>query len=694
MEKKNIKISIRNIFCNTLKSSKITYIILLMVFTFPMLLIIIGKIEPQKLNISIGDAAPYDIRSPKDVVDELTTERLKKEASDNVEPVYRVNPSVQMKMKSDIQDFFNIIRDVKSYENISVSKKANLVKDQGNIELSQREYLTAVRMDNKTLNSLENNIYDIINQIMSLGVKEDALDYEKQNVIDVFKSLDMGTDEMNLGIAIVNNTMKPNKYLDAEETQKAKAEEAEKIEPIIVKEGQIIVRKGEKVSQNAYNVIKEADLLKEEGNFQVSTIMGTLLLILLMEGIIGIYLYYFDKDVLNTSKGFILILIIILTVIISTGVNNISHYIMPVATAAMLISIVINSRLALIVNLLLSFLIGLVMGTDESIMFMFMIGGSVGAFSAMKPAQRYNIFLSGLIIGVVNILAIVSFSLIKKVEVIDIIIRCGYGLLNGILCAILTIGTLPIWENVFKILTPLKLLELLNLNQPLLKRLLMEAPGTYHHSIVVGNLSEGAAEAIGANGLLAKVGAYYHDVGKLKRPYFFKENQIGMDNPHDKLNPTLSTMIITNHTKDGLALAEKYNIPKEIKDIILQHHGDTIVAYFYYKALKEGDPKNVKVQDFRYKGPKPQTKEAAIVMLADSCEAAVRSLKEPNKGKIEEMVRNIVKGKLDDGQLRECDLTFKDLNTITNTFCNILLGIFHDRIEYPDIKLKDIKGAE
>ncbi|WP_109840632.1 HDIG domain-containing metalloprotein [Schnuerera ultunensis] len=324
-------------------------------------------------------------------------------------------------------------------------------------------------------------------------------------------------------------------------------------------------------------------------------------------------------------------------------------------------------------------------------MTMYLIGGSVGAFLVIKQQQRYNILINGLLIGISNLLTILSFGLIKKLEFMDILIKGGYGFLNGIFCAILTIGTLPIWENVFEVLTPLKLLELSNPNQALLKRLLIEAPGTYHHSIIVGNLSERAAEVVGADPLISRVGAYYHDIGKLIRPYFFKENQLGSDNPHDKLQPNMSTLIITNHIKDGVALGKKNRLPKEIIDIIAQHHGDTVVFYFYHKA-KENELSEVKIEDFRYLGPKPQTKEAAIVMLADSTEAAVRSIKEPTKKNIEEMIRNIIKGKLEDGQLEECDLTLKNLNTIANAFSSVMMGIFHERIEYPNLDLVKEKG--
>lgn len=666
--------------------------IIVFAFTLILFLMIINNIEPKKIKVRVGDIAPDNIIATKDIVDKKATEKLKQEAMDRVEPRYRITPSVQMKMKNDIKVYFNTVRDIKTYENISVNKKVQMLKEQSNIELSQREHTISVRMDNKIINNLENTIYEVVNQIMSVGIKEEELEYEKESLKNIFESLEITKDEKELGISIINTTIQPNKFTDVEATQKKKMEEAEKIEPVIVKESQMIVRKGDSIDENILDLIKESGLLKEKEGIDFSTAIGTLIILLFIDAIIGLYLYYFNKDALNTSTILILAITIVSTVAISKGVYSISPYIIPIAAVPMLLAIIINPRLALIINFVLTFLIGLIFNLDEVILAMFLIGGSIGAFSIINSSQRYNIFFNGLIVGIINVLTILSFSLIKKADVVNTLIKCGYGILNGVLCSILTIGTLPIWENVFQILTSLKLLELSNPNQPLLKKLMLEAPGTYHHSVLVGNLSEGAAEAIGANPLIARVGAYYHDVGKLKRPYFFKENQFNLDNPHDKLNPTLSTLIITNHTKEGLELADKYKLPREIKDIIVQHHGETVVAYFYYKALQSENSDNVKIEDFRYKGPKPQTREAALIMLADSAEAAVRSIKEPNKGKIEEMVRNIIKGKLEDGQLEECDLTLKDLNTIANTFCTILLGIFHDRIEYPKLDLKEIKG--
>lgn len=259
-------------------------------------------------------------------------------------------------------------------------------------------------------------------------------------------------------------------------------------------------------------------------------------------------------------------------------------------------------------------------------------------------------------------------------------------LIASILSGIFTIGFLPVFESVFDVVTTIKLLELANPNNPLLKRLLTEAPGTYHHSMLVANLSELAAEAIGANSVFARVACYYHDVGKLKRPYFFRENQMGGINPHDKIGPTLSTLIITSHVKDGVELAKEYKIPKAIQDIIIQHHGSSLVKYFYITMKNSTDkPEDVLEDDFRYQGADPLSKEAGIIMLADGVEAAVRSIKEPNKEKIEKMVDSIIKARLDSGHLDNSDLTLRDLKDIKEAFLKGLSGIYHERIEYPKL---------
>ncbi len=268
-------------------------------------------------------------------------------------------------------------------------------------------------------------------------------------------------------------------------------------------------------------------------------------------------------------------------------------------------------------------------------------------------------------------------------------------LVNGPLSAVLAVGSLPIFETVFGILTPIRLLELSNPEHPLLHRLLLEAPGTYHHSIMVGNLAEAAAMAIGADSLLARVGAYYHDIGKIKRPYLFTENQVfDMENPHDRMSPSLSSTAIISHVKDGVELAREHKVPEQIIDFIKEHHGTGLASYFYAKAAEEAAAKSEKPPEewtFRYEGPRPHSKETAIVMLADSIEAATRSLSRPTPARIESVVRKIIQERLFDRQLDKSDLTLRELDTIAETFVQVLTGLFHTRIKYPNLRNNDNK---
>lgn len=660
--------------------------LLLVIFTAILFFITIHKLETNKFNLKIGDIATTNIRATKDLEDIYTTEKLKIDAMNKVEPRYRISPSVQMTMKNTIKDFLDTTRDIKAQESISINKKAHLLNEKQELGLSSKEIYIALRMDYKSLNNFENNLMDLINQVMGNGIKETELEYEKENLVKTFESLDMKDEEKQLGLLLMNATIRANEFLDKAETDRRKEEEAKKIETVILKENEIIASQGTTIGERELELIRESGLLKEDNKIPIGVIIGTVMLISLGMSIIVGYIYLFNNEILYNNRLLILLIIILSSIIICKEMYLISPYIMPVATAALLISMLIEPKLGLLVNMFLSFFLGFILRLDASTITMYMISGGIAALIAIKQEQRYNILLNGFIVGAINLLALTSFKLAKGVGGIDSVTTAGYSFLNGIIAAILTLGSLPVWENAFSVLTTLKLLELSNPNQPLLKKLLLEAPGTYHHSILVGNLSEAAAESISANPLLARVASYYHDIGKTIRPYYFAENQFGMENPHNKLEPMQSTTIITSHTIDGMALGKEKKLPKEIIDIIEEHHGNTAVAYFYYKA-KELDI-DISIDAFRYKGRKPQTKEAAIVMLADSSEAAVRSMKDLTKEKIEDMVRKVVQGKLKDEQLDECNVTLKEIEIIIHSFVNVLTGIYHDRIEYPNVEEK------
>jgi len=400
---------------------------------------------------------------------------------------------------------------------------------------------------------------------------------------------------------------------------------------------------------------------------------------------------YFYK----TKKLLLLVLIMLLALIFAKPIGVLSIYLIPIATGAMLLALLLEARLALITNAILSILIAIMAGNDFMLLVMGLAGGTAGVLTMVNTRQRGKIFFSGLVVGVSNVAIIISFGLIGNHQTLHVLQDAGMGMLGGILCAVLAIGTLPFWEYSFSILTSVKLIELSNPSHPLLKRLLMESPGTYHHSIVVGNLAEAAVNAIGGDGLLVRVGAFYHDIGKVKRPYFFKENQFMGENPHDKLAPSLSALIITGHVKDGVETAEQNKLPEEIIAFIKEHHGTTLAAYFFHKAKKEyGDPKMIDEMMYRYPGPVPQSRETAVLMLADSAEAAVRSLESPNRDKIEQTVKKIIQTKLDDGQLEDSQLTLTELKEIRQVFTQMLAGIMHERIKYPEMDLKELKGGK
>lgn len=680
--KANEKNSIKKLL--TFYNKKLFIGLLLVIFTAILFFITIERYEAKKLDIKIGDLAKDDIRSTKEFVDEYATDILKSDVANNVTPKYRISPSIQMQMKDKISTFLDTVRDIKLQNNISISKKGDILLESTDLNLSKGQLITALNMDFRTLNDFENLIIDLVNQMMGRGIREEELAYENENLKETFNSLSITEEQKALGLTLILETIKPNETIDIIETEKIRQEEISKVKPVLVKQNELIAQKGDKIDEHKLSLIKESGLLKENNKTPFKTYFGMGFLLCLSIFFLVYYIYLFNKSILYTNKIIILLLVMTLTIIISQGFSIISTYLIPISAGSLLIAILIEPKLALISHLFLVAFLGYNLKLDTNIIFMFIISGGIGVLTSTRQNQRYSVLLKGLYISAINILVISSYGFIQDLEFKELMIRNFFGLINGILSGIITLGSLPLWENVFSVLTPLKLLELSNPNQPLLRQLLIEAPGTYHHSLMVGNLSEAAAEVIGADPLLTRVGSLYHDIGKTKKPYYFKENQFGMENPHDKLNPIHSTHIIKNHTLDGIQMAKHKKLPKEIIDIIEEHHGDTLVAYFYYKAKEED--RDVKLEDFRYSGRRPQTKEAALVMLADSTEAAVRSLKNPTKESIDEMVTKVVKGKLNDGQLDECNITNKDITNIIDIFTSILIGIYHDRIEYPNME--------
>lgn len=691
-KKKNILKSYR------FKQIAIGVFIFLIIYGF-----VASSITPQRYNLSVGEFSNVDIISPKDVTDEYETDRLIEQAQKDSGDVYTPDKSVQQHAISDVNAFFDTVNEIKTNQTLDEKSKVERLKSESSRilddTLADDDYISAMKASTDDLRILREKVIESLNYTFEQKINNDENDLKakKQDFLLSMANLKLNKELRNFGTSIGFILIKPNMVFDSKATKEKQDDAKDKIKPVVIRKYQKIVGRGEEVTEGHIAILKKLGLLEKQNGIDLMSYIGIGILIILMECLVVLYLYRFVPDILKSQSKLILIGIIAIIELLFAKfifIYNISGFLIPTAFAAMMIAILIQPRVALVVNIALSAFITLMTGYNIDIFMVAIIGGSAGAIFITRIHQRNDLVKVGVLVSAANILSILGTSMVNSALTTTVFWQSLLGIINGGLSAIFTIGLLPFCETTFDIVTPLKLLELSNPNQPILKRLLFEAPGTYHHSIIVGNLAEAGVDAIGGNSLLARVGSYYHDIGKIKRPYFFKENQLTNENPHDKITPSLSTLIITNHIKDGVELGKKYKLPTIVTDIIKQHHGTTLVKYFYVKAVN--DPEfhhEVKEMQYRYEGPKPNSRESAVILLADSVEAAVRSISSPAKLNIEEMVRRIIKDKLEDNQLDECNLTLKDINVMTAAFLNVLNGIYHDRIEYPELETNE-KGGE
>ncbi|EKX79259.1 membrane protein containing HD superfamily hydrolase domain [Clostridium botulinum CFSAN001628] len=553
-----------------------------------------------------------------------------------------------------------------------------------------------LNLDKSELKSMQDVLIKVISDVYeNVNISDDS---QKDNAQDIKKAQEYVYSKIKmskitnplrqLAINIAYSEIKPNFYYDKEKTEELKKETLKNTPPVMIKKDQTIVKEGEPVSKYQLDLLKDIGLLNNNNNFEWYIFIGLGVLIVLVLFIQYVYIYKFYNEVFNDLNSLVLIsLNNCIAILLARSIYTISPFLIPLASIPMILTLLLNYKISLVTSLVNCILIAVAVNFEVEIILIAIMSAVLGSTILRKMQERNDILYASSYIAIINVILTFSAGFLLSNSVIDVSKKALFTLIGGVLSAILTIGLLPLFENLFDIVTTIKLLELSNPNNPLLKKLLLEAPGTYHHSILVGNLAEVAAEVVNGNPVLARVSAYYHDIGKTKRPYFFKENQIGRENPHDKISPNLSTLIITSHVKDGLELAKEYKIPKVIQDIIQQHHGTSLVKYFYITMKNNSErPEDVNEEDFRYQGPIPKSKEAAIIMLADGVEAAVRSINEPTKGKIEEMVNKIIKARLDEGQLDDCDLTLKEIGLIRDAFLKVLISIYHQRIEYPEDK--------
>ncbi|EJP6472873.1 HDIG domain-containing protein [Clostridium botulinum] len=681
------------------KDNKLKKLLVFFITFLFMYVVLATSFITKKYDLKEGDIARVDIKAPREIKDEVSTKARLQQALESVPIQYTKRTEVKTEILNDINSFFSQVDSLKD-KKIDEKQKIQQIDQNGKINISERELIQILNLDKTELKSMQDVLIKVISDAYeNVNISEDS---QKDNAQDIKKAQEYVYSKIKMSkitnplrqltLNIAYSEIKPNFYYDKEKTEELKKETLKNTPPVMIKKDQIIVKEGEPVSKYQLDLLKDVGLLNNNNNFEWYIFIGLAVLIILVLFIQGIYIYKFYNEVFNDLNSLILVsLNNCIAILLARSMYTISPFLIPLASIPMILTLLLNYNISLFNSLVNCILIAVAVNFEVEIILIAIMSAVLGSTILRKMQERNDILYASSYIAIINVILTFSAGFLLSNSVIDVSKKALFTLIGGVLSAILTIGLLPLFENLFGIVTTIKLLELSNPNNPLLKKLLVEAPGTYHHSILVGNLAEVAAEVVNGNPVLARVSAYYHDIGKTKRPYFFKENQIGKENPHDKISPNLSTLIITSHVKDGLELAKEYKIPKVIQDIIQQHHGTSLVKYFYITMKNNSErPEDINEEDFRYPGPIPKSKEAAIIMLADGVEAAVRSINEPTKGRIEEMVNKIIKARLDEGQLDECDLTLKEIGLIREAFLKVLVSIYHQRIEYPEDKwMKD-----
>ena len=647
-------------------------------------------------NIIENGISKRDIIAQKTltVEDVKRTEQHRKEVAQKIEPV--MAPAEDDFIKTNLQTLQSSVMQIRR-KNVELAiKKEELGILFDLSDNSKRDFIInfLLKADDNILHEVFDKSNLTLTNILHDGITEK--DYERDNIDQIILNnmvSNVSKRQVSVIKAMLEQVIVPNLVVDEFATEIARKNAQNSVKPyeVVFQKGDKILFEGEPVTRLKRDALRQAGYNVYQLNWQglsaiyIIVFIGTFLFLS--------YMKFFEKDFMQprylSIAAFLSLLIALIGVLIPTGF---SPYVIPIPAFLILLSIFTKPRIAFVASvILLSVMsIGYQYNIQYLVAFLLLSILSAIAVSQIRYAERVDVIKTGFYIGIAGLIIVLSIYILEKclIEVDNVLLlkNCVYILFNGIFSAVIASGLMPLFESAFKIITPYGLAELGDHNQKLLKRLQMDAPGTYHHSLMVSNLCEAAAEAIGADPILARVGALYHDIGKLKRPLFFVENQsyFLIENPHNKFTPRISKMIITAHPKDGLEIAKEYHLPQVIQNFIIQHHGEGLASYFYNQAVKEEGAENVKEEQFRYPGPKPNSKETAILMIADAVESAVRSLKNPTPEEIEGMINKIIVERLNDGQLSDSPLTLKDIKTIASTFSRILRGMQHNRIKYQE----------
>ncbi|WP_407941594.1 HD family phosphohydrolase [Metabacillus schmidteae] len=715
MKKKNSnskEVKKTNKILEKFKDYRFLHVLLYAILAIVLFVALYSNVKPETLDIELFTVSEETIYAPTTVEDKVETERKRQEAYDSVEDQYVLKKEISEKQVDLISSIFDTVIEVR--KEVAGTQDSTKMTMEKQVEEVQEKLTASINSkipgetflpllettDDAEVVLAKDAVVTAVNNIMSKEIPIVQLTEAKKQVEEELQYTSMRTEINESATFLARFAITPNYVFDLEATEELRQSASDEVKEAQIKQGQILVEENELINREIYRKLGLVGLLDDQQSMKPFLGLGIFVL-LIISGVV----YFFEKKDSPISKknNFLLLycLIFAITILLMKIISlfqkiDYTHigYIVPVAMGVMLVKLLLNERLAIWTSMIFAVCGSVIFNEGVTGSFNFSIGiyYLFGCLAAVLFLGEHNlrskILQAGLFVAGINILALTAIMLIRNGGYSNVEISSYFimACVSGLVSSVLTIGFMPFFETGFGILSTMKLIELSNPNHPLLRKILTETPGTYHHSVMVANLSESACEAIGANGLLARVGAYYHDIGKTKRPQYFIENQMNIENPHNKLSAQLSKNIIIAHVTDGVDMLKKHKMPKEFIDIAEQHHGTTLLKYFYHQAKQSND--SIYEEEFRYPGPKPQTKEIAIISIADSVEAAVRSMANPTPEKIEKLVKSIISDRLQDHQLDECDITLKELDIIAKSFCESLKGIFHSRIEYPELTKK------
>lgn len=651
------------------------------------------NIIPLAVEVREGEVSLRTERSPRKLTytSQVQTKAEREKSAERVQEVVEIDPSMVQKQRAGLTGLLQNISAARNAPGQSVDQRKSQLARLGQPSLEEPSITALAALDDTRWYGVSSEAQRLLWDTLKDRLPEWRVP-EVVRELPLRVSDQLNESERTLAVDLASRFVAGNLVPNREATARLRKEAEEAVAPV-----QITVEKDETVLREG-QVVTAADIEKLDllGLRNPTTdwrkVGAAAAFAFLTMSMLAAYVVAFHANLATHERGLGLIaLLVVITVVAAKLVlpsNPMLIYAFPLPAVTMLIATLIDGRLAIVVGALLGILVGFVTGTSLEAATLALATSVVCAGAVWRRERLTVYFVAGLLVAVAQIAVVVAFQLAQRGEDVRTLLMIGaFCVVNGLVSAMLAVGATYVLGRMFGITTTMQLLELANPTQPLLRRLLMEAPGTYHHSIMVGNLGERAAEEVGADPLLVRVGAYYHDIGKLRRPYFFVENQAGGENVHETLEPEVSADIVRAHVRDGVELCEQYGVPPAVRELIPQHHGTRLVSFFYDQAVDAAgstgqvppDP-----QRFTYPGPRPQSKEGAILMLSDSVEAAARASRDHSAEAIGALVEKLVMGRVAEGQLDDCDLTLRDVQRIKDAFRAILIGMYHPRIEYPE----------